>query len=127
VTRVWNFLRKNFKNSNSYEVEGEIAVVLIVPASHDYENCWLLLIALLNAIGTGLNLDELPHGLEVLDGLDMNPPIVLVCGEQLRLEVHETELSVAVLIYYHLKVIKRSLTRVLKSSARLRKTSSLPR
>ncbi len=57
----------------------------------------------------------------------MNPPIVLVRGEQLRLEVHETELSVAVLIYYHLKVIKRSLTRVLKSSARLRNTSSLPR
>ncbi len=63
MTRVWNFLSKNFKNSNSYEIEGEIAVVLIVPSSHDNENCWLLLIALLNAIGTGLDLDVLPHGL----------------------------------------------------------------
>ena len=34
----------------------------------------------------------------------MDPPVLLIGREQLRLEVHETELSVAVLVHHDLEV-----------------------
>lgn len=40
----------------------------------------------------------LPHVLEVLDRFDMDPSVPLIGREQLRLEVHETQFPVPVLI-----------------------------
>lgn len=69
------------------EIEGEGAVILIVPASKDHEDRRLFLVAVVER-----------DGLEGLNLFDVDPACLGVGSEQLRPQVHENDLAIAFLV-----------------------------